>query len=56
MLELIAGIVEPGESDAEVALRESEEEAGVWINRLEPIATLLSQRRRLLRANSLVHW
>jgi len=39
MLELIAGVVEPGESDAVVAHRESEEEAGCPLNRLEPIAT-----------------
>jgi ADP-ribose pyrophosphatase len=39
MLELIAGVVEPGEADAIVAHRESEEEAGCPLNRLEPIAT-----------------
>ena len=39
MLELIAGIVEPGESDPEVAHREAEEEAGCELHRLEPIAT-----------------
>ena len=39
MLELIAGIVEPGESDPEVAHREAEEEAGCRLRRLEPIAT-----------------
>ena len=39
MLELIAGIVEPGESDPEVAHREAEEEAGCQLHRLEPIAT-----------------
>ena len=39
MLELIAGVVEPGESDAVVAHRESQEEAGCPLNRLEPIAT-----------------
>ena len=39
MLELIAGIVEPGESDLGVAHREAEEEAGCQLSRLEPIAT-----------------
>ena len=39
MLELVAGIVEPGESDALVAQREAEEEAGCRLDRLEPIAT-----------------
>ena len=39
MLELVAGIVEPGESDALVAQRETEEEAGCRVDRLEPIAT-----------------
>jgi len=39
MLELIAGVVEPGESDTAVAHRESEEEAGCQLTRLEPIAT-----------------
>ncbi len=39
MLELIAGIVEPGESDPEVAHREAEEEAGCQLHRLELIAT-----------------
>jgi ADP-ribose pyrophosphatase len=39
MLELIAGIVESGESDSSVAHREAEEEAGCELRRLEPIAT-----------------
>lgn len=39
MLELIAGVVEYGESDSVVALREAQEEAGCQVNRLEPIAT-----------------
>ena len=39
MLELIAGIVESGESDSSVAHREAEEEAGCELHRLEPIAT-----------------
>ena len=41
MLELIAGIVEPGESDTEVAHREAMEEAGCEIAELAPIATVL---------------
>lgn len=41
MLELIAGIVEPGEADAEVAHREAMEEAGCELSLLEPIATVL---------------
>lgn len=41
MLELVAGIVEPGESDEEVAHREAMEEAGCELGVLEPIATLL---------------
>jgi len=39
MLELIAGIVEPGEADSTVAHREAKEEAGCKLGRLEPIAT-----------------
>ena len=39
MLELIAGIVETGESDVSVAHREADEEAGCVLGRLEPIAT-----------------
>ena len=35
LLELVAGMVEPGESDEEVARRESFEEAGVEVKRLE---------------------
>lgn len=41
MLELIAGVVEPGERDAEVAHREAAEEAGCTLDRLETIATVL---------------
>ena len=41
MLELIAGIVEPGESDQQVAHREAMEEAGCELGVLEPIATVL---------------
>ena len=39
MLELIAGIVETGESDVNVVHREADEEAGCVLGRLEPIAT-----------------
>jgi ADP-ribose pyrophosphatase len=41
MLELIAGVVETGESDAEVAHRETMEEAGCTLSELVPIATVL---------------
>ena len=41
MLELIAGIVEPGESDTDVAHREAMEEAGCVLAELHPIATVL---------------
>jgi ADP-ribose diphosphatase len=41
MLELIAGIVEPGESDEDVAYREALEEANCELGVLEPIATVL---------------
>jgi ADP-ribose pyrophosphatase len=41
MLELVAGVVEPGESDADVAHRESMEEAGCELSELVPIATIL---------------
>lgn len=37
VLELVAGIVEPGESDADVAHRESMEEAGCMISELAPV-------------------
>lgn len=39
MLELIAGVVEPDETDAEVAHREALEEAGCTLDALELIAT-----------------
>jgi ADP-ribose pyrophosphatase len=39
MLELVAGMVADGETDAEVATREAAEEAGCTLDRLEPIAT-----------------
>ena len=41
MLELIAGVVEPGESDEQVIHREAMEEAGCELSELVPIATLL---------------
>ena len=41
MLELIAGVVEPGESDENVIHREAMEEAGCELGELEPIATML---------------
>lgn len=41
MLELIAGVVEPGEDDVEVIHRESMEEAGCEVSELVPIATML---------------
>jgi len=39
MLELVAGIVEPGESDEEVVRREADEEAGCTLAELVPIAS-----------------
>jgi ADP-ribose pyrophosphatase len=39
MLELVAGVVEAGESDAEVARREAVEEADIEIRQLEPVAS-----------------
>ena len=41
MLELIAGVVDSGESDAEVAHREAMEEAGCVMSELVPIATVI---------------
>jgi ADP-ribose pyrophosphatase len=41
MLELIAGVVEPGESDEDVAHREAMEEAGCELSQLLPIATVM---------------
>ena len=41
MLELIAGVVEAGENDEQVAHRESMEEAGCELSELLPIATVL---------------
>ncbi len=42
LLEIIAGIVEPGESQVEVAHREAEEEAGVKLLELEAIGEFYS--------------
>lgn len=39
MLELVAGIVEPGEGDLDVVHREAEEEAGCRLDRVEKIAS-----------------
>lgn len=39
MLELVAGIVEPGESDEDLVHREAMEEAGCELGQLEPIAS-----------------
>jgi ADP-ribose pyrophosphatase len=41
MLELVAGVVEPGESDEEVVHREAMEEAGCELSELVPIATFI---------------
>ena len=41
MLELIAGVVEPGERDEDVVHREAMEEAGCEVSDLVPIASLL---------------
>jgi ADP-ribose pyrophosphatase len=38
-LELVAGLVDEGETPAEVAVRESEEEAGIKVDRVLPITT-----------------
>ncbi len=41
MLELVAGVVEPGEQDNDVARREAMEEAGCELADLVPVATVL---------------
>ncbi len=38
-LELVAGLVDKGETAAEVAMRESEEEAGIKVDRVLPVTT-----------------
>ena len=50
MLELIAGVVEPGESDEEVAHREAMEEAGCELSELVTYRHGAAQCRRLHRA------
>jgi ADP-ribose pyrophosphatase len=40
LLEIVAGLMEPGESPEEVACREAAEEAGLAVRRIEPIARL----------------
>ncbi|MEM7565006.1 MAG: NUDIX domain-containing protein [Pseudomonadota bacterium] len=37
LIECVAGVIEPGETEREVAIRESEEEAGCVIQQLHPI-------------------
>lgn len=41
LLELVAGVVEEGESAADVAVRESDEEAGIAVHDLRPISRFL---------------
>lgn len=41
LLELVAGIVEPGETAVDVAVRESDEEAGLAISGVRPISRFL---------------
>ncbi|WP_027852978.1 NUDIX domain-containing protein [Marinobacterium litorale] len=41
LLELVAGIVEPGEAAADVAVRESDEEAGLAVTGVRPISRFL---------------
>lgn len=42
LLELVAGVIESGETPEQVARRESQEEAGVTVQQLEPIAEYFS--------------
>ena len=42
LIEIVAGIIEPGETSAAVARRETEEEAGLQLGRLEPVADVLA--------------
>ncbi|RYC46871.1 ADP-ribose diphosphatase [Pectobacterium zantedeschiae] len=42
LFELVAGMIEPGESDEDVARREAEEEAGLRVGRCRPIINYLS--------------
>lgn len=41
LLEIVAGVIDPGEQPADVALREAREEAGCVVEALLPIATVL---------------
>jgi len=41
LIEVVAGIIEPGEAAAEVARREAREESGCEIQALEPIGTVI---------------
>ena len=41
LLEIVAGIIEPGETGEAVARREAQEEAGLHLGRLDPIANVL---------------
>lgn len=42
LLEMVAGMIEPGESPEQVARREAMEEAGLQINRIQPIFNYLT--------------
>lgn len=42
LLELVAGIIEPGESVEDVARREAMEEAGLQVNRIQPVINYLA--------------
>ncbi len=42
LLEMVAGIIEPGESVEEVARREAQEEAGLTVGRIKPVINYLA--------------
>ncbi|KGD74795.1 ADP-ribose pyrophosphatase [Tatumella morbirosei] len=42
LLEMVAGMKEPGESDEDVARREAQEEAGLTVGRIKPVLNYLS--------------
>ena len=42
LLEIVAGVMEPGELPEDVARREAMEEAGIMVRRIEPIARLFT--------------
>ena len=42
VLEVCAGIIDPGETPAETAIREAQEELGVRLSAVEPVAEILS--------------